>query len=157
MASSSSSSSSTAAPFDETTLPHYVTVCKGHWRGNMKVEVGQTVRTFKDEIAQFMNKYGAHPAINVTSYVTADSFQLRPGDAKDIILEDAQLVHSVLPYKFVTPTAYVVMLDQYGDATPIEDPPVASPRVYTAEEMEALKAKIRAEIDAKYACISTTN
>lgn len=149
----SSSASPTTPTVDEKTLPHYVIVCKGHWRGVMKVEVGQTVRTFKDQIVKQLRRFGSHPAIDVGKDFSVDHFQLRPGAARDIILSDTQLIHSAIPYKFMTPTVYLVMLDEHGDAMPIEDPPIAPPRHYSNEEMDALKLRIRADIDAKYACI----
>lgn len=153
-ASSSSSSSNLATPAEaEKFLPHYVIVCKDAWRGVFKVEVGQTVRTFKDTVAAFMNTHGRHEAFNLSTTVTADSFQLRPGNAKDIILDDTDLIHSKVPYNFITPTIFVVMLDADGNAMPIEEPPVAPPRHYSVEFMNDLKKRIREEIDAKYAVI----
>lgn len=154
MAATSSSSSTLVAPAEsEKMLPHYVVVCKDAWRGTFKVEVGQTVRTFKETVASFMNAHGEHKAFNLSSTITADAFQLRPGNARDIILEDTDLIHSKVPYNFITPTVFVVMLDEHGEALPIVEPPVEPPRHYTTEFMNDLKRRMREEIDAKYAVI----
>jgi hypothetical protein len=161
MAASSSSSSATATvDVDPTLLPHYVVVVKDAWRGCFMVTVEQTVRTFKDTVAAFMNAHATLPAIDLQDEttklfrtVTADSFQLRPGTAKDIILKDTQLIHDVVKFNFITPTVYLVMLDDDGNATPINELPVAEPIIYEKEFMKDIRDKIRVEIDEKYSVV----
>lgn len=158
--SSSSSSAPVLATTNTATLPHYVTIVKDAWRGTFVVSVGDTVRTFKDTVAAFMNAHGKHPAIGLQDEttqlmitVTADSFQLRPGTAKDIILDDTQLIHEAVKYNFITPTIYLVMLDDDGNAMPINELPVSEPVIYSKEFMNDIRNKIRAEIDEKYSVV----